>query len=68
VERWFALLSERQIKRGSHHTVRDLELAIEQFIAAHNENPKPFTWTKSAEQILESLRRFAAETVKLHRD
>jgi transposase len=68
VERWFALLSQRQIKRGSHHTVRDLELAIEQFIAAHNQNPKPFVWTKSADQILESLRRFAAETVKLHAD
>jgi transposase len=68
VERWFALLSQRQIKRGSHHTVRELELAIEQFIAAHNENPKPFVWTKNADQILESLRRFAAETVKIQAD
>jgi len=68
VERWFALLSQRQIKRSSHHTVRDLELAIEQFIAAHNQNPKPFVWTKSADQILENLRRFAAETVKIHAD
>ncbi len=68
VERWFALLSQRQIKRGSHHSVRDLELAIEQFITAHNENPKPFIWTKSADQILENLRRFAAETVRIHRD
>jgi hypothetical protein len=62
------LLTQRQIKRGSHHTVRDLEAAIEQFIAAHNENPKPFVWTKSADQILENLRRFAAETVKLQAD
>jgi transposase len=68
VERWFGLLTQRQIKRGSHHTVRDLEAAIEQFIAAHNENPKPFVWTKSADQILENLRRFAAETVKLQAD
>lgn len=68
VERWFALLSQRQIKRGSHHTVRDLELAIEQFIATHNQNPKPFVWTKSADQILENLRRFAAETVIIQRD
>lgn len=68
VERWFALLSQRQIKRGSHHSVRDLELAIEQFISVHNHNPKPFIWTKSADQILENLRRFAAETVKIHRD
>jgi transposase len=68
VERWFALLSQRQIKRGSHHTVRELELAIEQFIAAHNENPKPFVWTKNADQILEGLRRFAAETAKIQAD
>jgi transposase len=68
VERWFALLSQRQIKRASHHSVRELELAIEQFITAHNENPKPFIWTKSADQILENLRRFAAETVKIQRD
>jgi transposase len=68
VERWFALLSQRQIKRGSHHNVRNLELAIAQFIAAHNENPKPFVWTKSADQILENPRRFAAETVKIQRD
>jgi transposase len=68
VERWFALLSERQIKRASHHTVRDLELAIEQFVAAHNQNPKPFAWTKSADQILENLRRYAAETVNIQRD
>lgn len=68
VERWFALLSQRQIKRSSHHTVRDLELAIEKFIAAHNQNPRPFAWTKSADQILESLRRFAVETVKIQTD
>lgn len=68
VERWFALLSERQIKRGSHHTVRDLESAIEQFVTAHNQNPKPFVWTKSADQIFENLRRYAAETLKTQRD
>jgi len=68
VERWFALLSQRQIKRGSHHTVRDLELAIAQFIAAHNKNPKPFVWTKNADQILESLRRYTAETVRIQTD
>jgi transposase len=68
VERWFALLSQRQIKRGSHCSVRDLESAIEQFVAAHNQNPKPFVWTKSADQILDNLRRYAAETIKLQRD
>ena len=68
VERWFALLSERQIKRGSHHTIRDLESAIEQFVVAHNQNPKPFVWTKSADQILENLRWYATETLKIQRD
>jgi transposase len=68
VERWFALLSQRQIKRGSHHSVDALESAIRGFIAAHNENPKPFVWTKHADQILESLWRFAVETVRIHPD
>ncbi len=65
VERWFGLLSERQIKRNSHHTVQALELAIRQFIEDHNVNPKPFQWTKSADEILKSLQRFAAETIML---
>jgi transposase len=65
VERWFALLSQRQIKRSSHHTVKALELAIEQFIRAHNEDPKPFQWTKSADEILRNLQRFAAETIAI---
>lgn len=63
IERWFALLSQRQIKRGSHHTVKELEGAINQFIEAHNADPKPFRWTKSADEILKSLQRFATETV-----
>ena len=42
VERWFALLTQRQIKRGSHASVRELEDAIPEFIAVHNQNPKPF--------------------------
>jgi transposase len=45
VERWFALLSQRQIKRGSHSSVRELE-------ALHNEQPQPFVWTKTADAIL----------------
>ena len=55
VERWFALLSQRQIKRGSHYSVRELESAILEFITIHNERPKPFVWTKSAEAILTAL-------------
>jgi transposase len=68
VERWFALLTERQIKRGSHHTVPALERAIEEFIEVHNENPRAFQWTKSADEILKNLQRFASETIAAHSD
>lgn len=58
VERWFALLSQRQIKRGTHRSTRALEKAIRDFLDIHNENPKPFIWTKSADEIFASLARF----------
>ncbi len=66
VERWFALLTQRQIKRGSHRSVQELETAIGEFIAAHNQQPKPFRWTKSADQILASIARFATSTLVAH--
>jgi transposase len=66
VERWFALLSQRQIKRGSHYSVRELESAILEFIEVHNEQPKPFVWTKSADAILNSIGRFASRTMAAH--
>jgi transposase len=66
VERWFAILTERQIKRGAHRSVHELEEAITTFIAAHNEQPKPFVWTKTADAILESLARFCERTLKTH--
>jgi transposase len=66
VERWFALLTQRQIKRGSHRSVQELETAIEDFIAAHNKQPKPFRWTKTADQILASIARFATATLDAH--
>lgn len=62
VERWFAQLSEKQIKRGTHRTTRELEAAIRQYIDVGNEAPKPFTWTKSADQILEKLRSYCVRT------
>ncbi|HVP49711.1 MAG TPA: hypothetical protein VMT56_00665, partial [Candidatus Bathyarchaeia archaeon] len=58
-----ALLTQRQIKRGWHTSVRELQDAISEFIAAHNQNPKPFVWTKSADQILASIARFASATL-----
>src|ERR1700741_3534440 len=66
VERWFALLTQRQIKRGSHRNVQELETAIREFIAVHNQQPQPFRWTKSADQILASIARFATATLAAH--
>lgn len=62
VERWFGLLTQRQIKRGAHKSVASLKAAIEEFLVAHNDDPTPFEWTKSAEDILASIARFAART------
>ena len=58
VERWFALLTEKQIKRGVHHSTRALEAAILAFIAVSNTAAKPFVWTKTADEILASVARF----------
>jgi transposase len=58
VERFFALLTERQIRRGIHRSVTALHAAIAAFIAQHNADPKPFRWTKSADDILASIERF----------
>lgn len=62
VERWFALLTEKQIRRGVHRSTVALEAAIEKFIAINNEAPKPFIWTKSADEILASVSRFCQRT------
>jgi transposase len=58
VERWFALLTQKQIKRAAHRSTRELEAAIRQYLAIYNEDPKPFVWAKTADQILESVARF----------
>jgi len=57
VERWFAELTRQLIERGDHRSVHALEKDIRAWIANWNKNPKPFVWTKTAEQILESLAR-----------
>jgi transposase len=57
VERWFASFTERRIRRGVHRSTRELEQAARDYIDVNNEAPKPFIWTKSADQILESLGR-----------
>jgi hypothetical protein len=59
-ERWFGFLTEQKIRRGTHHSVQALEADIRSWIADWNTHPRPFIWTKSAEEILESLARFCA--------
>src|SRR5262249_39498137 len=58
VERWFAALTDQQLRRGAHRSTRELESAIRDYLDLHNRAPKPFIWTKTADQILESLGRF----------
>ena len=55
VERWFGLLTGKLIRRGVHTSVQALENDIRDWIATWNENPRPFTWTKTADEILNSL-------------
>ncbi len=67
VERWFAELTNQRIRRGSQRSVRELQRAIEEFLDAHNQKPRPFKWTKTADQILASIARFAHRTLETHR-
>ncbi|WP_229076858.1 IS630 family transposase [Actinoplanes sp. DH11] len=60
VERWFGFLTDQKIRRGAHKSVQALEADIRTWIAAWNQNPRPFIWTKTAEEILESLARFCS--------
>jgi transposase len=58
VERFFAVLTDKQIRRGVHRSIAALHDAITNFIDQHNADPKPFRWTKSADDILASIERF----------
>jgi len=58
VERWFSGLTEKQLRRGVHRSTRELETAIRRYIDLTNERPKPFVWTKTADEILASVARF----------
>ena len=58
VERWFALLTDKKLRRGAHRSIQALEKDIRDWIATWNENPKPFTWTKTADEILERLHTY----------
>ena len=58
VERWFAGLTEKQLRRGVHRSTAELEDAIRGYLELNNRHPKPFVWTKTAEEILNSLARY----------
>lgn len=62
VERWFAEITNKRIRRGFFRSVKELETAIREYLQVHNKNPKPFVWTKTADEILASLARFAQRT------
>ena len=57
VERFFAEITSRRIRRGSYSSVNDLEASIYDYLAQHNEQPKPFRWTKTPQDILTRERR-----------
>jgi transposase len=63
VERWFGLLTERQIRRGVHVSTKALEEAIYRYLEVTNEHPKPFAWTKTADEILANVARFCTRTL-----
>jgi transposase len=58
VERWFAELTTKKLRRASHRSVRELNNDIRAWIESWNDNPRPFVWTKTADQILESIARY----------
>jgi transposase len=66
VERWFGLLTDKLIRRGVHTSVQALENDIKDWIATWNDNPRPFTWTKTADEILSSLADYLAKVGASH--
>jgi transposase len=66
VERWFRELTNKAIRRGAFHSVPDLTNAIETYLKAHNNDPKPFIWTASIDSILEKVRRCKAVLETVH--
>jgi transposase len=58
VERWFAELTVKWLRRGTHHSVADLETAIGYWTSTWNDNPRPFVWHRTADEILDKLARY----------
>lgn len=66
VERWFREITTKRIRRGTFHSVPELIQAIEDYIKINNENPKPFVWTKTADEIIAKVNRGKAILKTLH--
>jgi transposase len=66
VERFFGLLTEHALRRGSHASTAQLRAAILDYVESHNAEKKPFRWTKTADEILENLKRFGQRTLLVH--
>lgn len=62
VECWFAILTNRRLRRGSFGSTRQLEAAVRAYLEENNQTPTPFVWTKTADEILESVKRFCLQT------
>ena len=58
MERWFGYLTAQRIRRGVHKSVQALEADIRDWIKTWNQNPRPFTWHKTADEILDSLAKY----------
>jgi transposase len=66
VERFFGLLTEQALKRGSHTSLAQLRAAILAYVDTHNDRGAPFTWVKTADEILDSMRRFGLRVQQVH--
>jgi hypothetical protein len=67
VERFFALLTARRLRRGVHRSVEDLEAAVLAYVERHDAEPRPFRWTRTADEILAGVARFCSRTLAVHR-
>jgi hypothetical protein len=68
VERWFAELTRRKLRRSSHRSVKDLEADVTAWIEAWNADPKPFVWLKTADEILDNPANYCARLNQLIND
>jgi transposase len=66
VERFFALLTDEALRRGSHTSIPQLRAAIHEYVEVHNEEAAPFVWTKTADEILDKVREFGQRTLRVH--